>query len=384
MNKTSIIPRPKDVAAINKLMKIFPVTAILGPRQCGKTVLAQMIGSDHRFDLENPRDLAKLENPQLMLESLSGTIVIDEIQRKADLFPLIRYMVDAHPQQRYLSLGSASENLIRQSSESLAGRIGYHYLHGFSLWDVGSGRWRDLWIKGGYPRAFLSANIEECFLWLDNYIATFLERDLPQLGIRIAANTLRKFWIMISHYHGQIVNYSEIGRSFGISDMTVRTYIGILEKTFMVRLAQPWYVNVKKRLVKQPKLYIRDPGIFHALQSVASLEQLSGNPRLGASWEGFAVESAARSIGLKDDGAYFYATHNGAELDLFWQHNGKNWGVECKYADAPRPTKSMRAVIGDLDLSHLWVIYPGKDSFAIDKNITVTPLSQIPQEWQYC
>jgi uncharacterized protein len=380
---SSLLNRPKDIAAIKKLLELFPISAILGPRQCGKTKLASMIKCDHTFDLENPRDLARFENPQLVLENCSGIIMIDEIQRKPDLFPLLRYLVDTHPHQKYLILGSASPDLLKQSSESLAGRIGYHYLHGLSLWDTGPDHWQELWIKGGYPRAFLSGNDEDGFLWLDNYIATFLERDIPQLGARISAANLRKFWTMLSHYHGQILNYAEIGRSFGISDSTARSYIDLLESTFMLRLAHPWFANVKKRLVKQPKFFIRDTGIFHALQSIHSFEQLSSHPKLGASWEGFAVECVSRSIGLEPNRTHFYSTHNGAELDLFWQHAGKNWGVECKYADAPHSTKSMRSVINDLELAHLWVVYPGKDGYDIDNDITVLPLRQIKLEWRY-
>ena len=379
----TLLHRPKDLAVIKKLLELFPISAILGPRQCGKTKLSSMIKCDHTFDLENPRDLARFENPQLVLENCSGIIMIDEIQRKPDLFPLLRYLVDTHTHQKYLILGSASPDLLKQSSESLAGRIGYHYLHGFSLWDTGPDHWQELWIKGGYPRAFLSENDEDGFLWLDNYIATFLERDIPQLGARISAVNLRKFWTMLSHYHGQILNYAEIGRSFGISDATARSYIDLLESTFMLRLVRPWFANVKKRLVKQPKVFVRDTGIFHALQSIHSFEQLSSHPKLGASWEGFAVECISRSIGLEPDHTHFYSTHNGAELDLFWQHAGKNWGVECKYADAPHSTKSMRSVISDLNLTHLWVVYPGTDGYDIDKNISVLPLRQIQQEWHY-
>lgn len=378
-----IIPRNQDKKTIHQLMSIFPVVAILGPRQCGKTVMSKMIRSDHYFDLENYRDLAKFENPQLTLESLTGIIVIDEIQRRPDLFPVLRYLVDSNSKQKYLILGSASEDLIKQSSESLAGRIGFHYLKGFGLWDIGNEKWKKLWLRGGFPRAFLSRSNHDSFLWLENYIKIFLERDIPQLGIRISSNILHRFWTMISHYHGQTANFSEIGRSFGISDMTARSYLAILEKTFMIRTIQPWYVNIKKRLIKHPKLYISDTGIFHSLQTIESIDQLTSNPKVGASWEGFALECVATSIGKKAQNIYFWGTHSGAELDLFWQHKGKNWGIEFKYADAPTISKSMRSAISDLHLNRLWIIYPGKEEYTLDKKIKVMPLTKIPIEWKY-
>jgi predicted AAA+ superfamily ATPase len=372
-----LIARNKDTTAVNRLISIFPVTAILGPRQCGKTVLARQIKYTQYFDLENPRDLAKLENPQLTLENLKGLVVIDEIQRMPSLFPLIRWLVDTNPEQKYLILGSASKELVQQSAESLAGRIGYHYLGGFNIFDIGIENRKKLWLRGGFPRAFLSKNTKASFLWLQNYISTFLERDIPQLGINIPANTLRRFWTMVSHYHGQIINYSELGRSFGITDVTVKKYLHILEGTFMIRLLQPWYTNTKKRLVKRPKLYFKDSGLFHSLISIETAEQLNSHIKLGASWEGFALEYIAKNLGKRDEELYFWATHSGAELDLFWQDKGKNWGVDFKFKDAPRKTKSMQIAIRDLRLEHLWVIYPGKESYQLSSKITVLPLQDI-------
>lgn len=379
----SIIRRKNDFELVNQLLSIFPVTAILGPRQCGKTFLAKTFNSVARFDLENPRDLARLENPQLALEDLSGLIVLDEIQRKHEIFPLLRYLVDNKPDQKYLILGSASEDLIKQSSESLAGRVGYHYLSGLNIWDVGEDSWKKLWLRGGYPRAFLSENDQNAFIWIENYISTFLEKDIPLLGIKITANVLRRFWMMVSHYHGQVLNYSELGRSFGMSDVQCKYYISILEKTFMIQILQPWSVNLKKRLVKQPKLYICDSGIFHTLQSIKTDEQLLVNPRLGASWEGFGLETVLKSIGKNRNQVFFYSTHSGAELDLFWQHDGKNWGVEFKNSDSPTRTKSMQSVRQDLELEHLWVVYPGSEQYKIDSNITVLPLRKITCKWNY-
>ncbi len=372
-----IIERNQDINQINKYIKLFPVTAILGPRQSGKTFLANQIPYDHYFDLENPRDLARLDHPQLALEDLRGLIVIDEIQRKPELFSILRYLVDTNKHQQYLILGSASVELIRQSSESLAGRIGYYYLNGFSIADVGVQNIKKLWIRGGFPRAYLAKSSNFAFLWLENYITSFLERDIPQLGISIPANTLRRFWTMLSHYHGQIINFSEIGRSFGISDVTVRNYIDILKGVFMVRILQPWQLNVKKRIVKRPKIYLRDSGVFHALMTINNEEQLLSHNKLGSSWEGFAFESIIKALGKRDEELYFWSTHSGAEVDLFWQDKGKNWAVEFKYSDAPKLTKSMQVALEDLNLAHLWIVYPGKEQYQLNKKITVVGLDNI-------
>ena len=360
---------------------MFPVTTILGPRQCGKTTLAKQFQYEHYFDLENPRDLARLDQPQLALEELKGLIVIDEIQRLPNLFPLIRYLVDNHPDQKYLILGSASGELVKQSSESLAGRVAYFYLGGFRLHDVSSRNLQKLWMRGGLPDSYLPETDEQSILWRENYISTFLERDIPQLGINIPAATLRRFWTMLSHYHGQIINYSELARSFGISDMTSRKYIDILAGTFMVRMLQPWYVNVSKRLVKRPKIYLRDSGLFHTLQQIENLDQLFSHNKLGSSWEGFALDCVCRSIGKMDESYFFWGTHSGAEVDLFWQHRGKNWGMEFKYLDAPRLTKSMKIALDDLKLEHLWIIYPGNEKYKLAENLTAFPLREVPESW---
>jgi len=379
----NFIDRKTDWATLHKLMSVFPVTAILGPRQCGKTTLAQRLAADFYFDLENPQDLARLEQPQLALEDLTGLIVIDEIQRLPDLFPLLRYLVDQGKMRKFVILGSASRDLIRQSSESLAGRIAYLQLGGFRLSDIDAGDIKSLWWRGGLPPSFLAASDDESLLWRNQYVTTFLERDIPQLGIPIPARTLRRFWTMLSHYHGHILNYSELGRSFGISDMTVRKYGDILEGTFMVRILQPWYVNIGKRLVKRPKLYLRDSGLFHALQCIENPEQLYASPRLGASWEGFALECVCRTLGKEDGDLYFWNTHAGAELDLLWQARGQNWGVEFKYEDAPRLSRSMKTAVEDLELERLWVVYPGKAAYPLRENIQVLPLADVPDTWNY-
>lgn len=376
-----LLNRCLDKTRLKALMDIFPVTAILGARQCGKTTLAHQFPADYYFDLENPRDIVRLETPQLTLENCSGLIVIDEIQRLPELFPLLRFMVDTQQNQKYLVLGSASRNLIQQTSESLAGRIGYYNLSGLSVADVDDVQ--KLWLRGGYPRAYLAQSNAVAFTWLEQYISTFLERDIPQLGITIASGTIRRFWMMLSHYHGQLLNYSELARSFGVSDMTVRKYSDILQGTFMIRLLQPWYANVSKRLVKSPKIYLRDSGLFHSLMTINSADALLAHPKLGASWEGFALENVCFVLGKRQEELYFYRTHAGAELDLFWQHDGKNWGVEFKYTDAPRKTRSMEVVGQDLNLEHLWVVYPGSQSYRLDCAITVLPLQDIGKQWQY-
>ena len=378
-----MVERNQDVQAVAKLIEVFPVTTILGPRQCGKTTLARSFKADHLFDLENPRDAARLDQPQLALENLAGLIVIDEIQRMPDIFPLLRFLVDRDDHQKYLILGSASRDLIQQSSETLAGRIAYYQLGGFRLSDVGSKYMNALWLRGGLPRSFLSETDEESLIWRRQYISTFLERDIPQLGITIPARTLRRFWTMLSHYHGQILNYSELGRSFGVSDMTVRRYCEILEGAFMIRLLQPWAVNIGKRIVRRPKLFMRDSGLYHALMSVETEVQLQSTPKLGASWEGFALESICRVLNREEQELYFWRTHSGSELDLLWQWGGLNWGVEFKYQDAPRLTRSMKAAMEELELAGLWVIYPGRTSYRLAEKILVLPLCDIGVVWNY-
>jgi predicted AAA+ superfamily ATPase len=378
-----MIDRAIDRREIKKLLSQFPVTALIGPRQCGKTTLAREFAANHYFDLENPRDLAALQNPQLVLEDLTGLIVIDEVQRRPDIFPLIRYLVDTHPGQKYLILGSASGNLLKQSSESLAGRIAFHTLGGLRLQDVKSGNFKKLWLRGGFPRSFTAKSEMQSRSWRDHYLTAFLERDLPQLGIGIPAPTLRRFLTMLAHYHGQVLNYSELARSFGISDMTVRRHIEILESTFMVRLLQPWHVNIGKRLVKRPKLYLSDSGLFHSLLGIQGNEELITHPKIGASWEGFAQECVLRSINKNMREIYFWATHSGAELDLCWQYAGKNWGVEFKYNDAPTLTASMKTALNDLALERLWVVYPGNKSYSLTKKVSVLSVREIAGTWKY-
>jgi len=375
-----IIQREIDKNLISGYIRQFPVTVLLGPRQCGKTTLAGTVSHDHYYDLENPRDLALLDNPQLSLEDLRGLIVIDEIQRKEELFPLLRFLVDTKPDQKYLILGSASRDLIRQSTESLAGRVIFHEMGGFRIEDIGTHNINTLWLRGGLPRSFLAEDDKASHLWREQYIRSFLERDIPQLGISIPAYTLRRFWLMICDYHGQVINYAELARSFGISDMTVRKYLDILEGTFMIRSLRPWHANISKRQVKNPKIYIRDSGIFHSILSIKSNEEITNSSKLGASWEGFALEHAARCLGKRNEEIFFWRTHGGAELDMLWMDGGRFFGAEFKYADAPRMTKSLHSALKDLDPTHVWVIYPGKEKYKIDTHVTVLPLSMIIKE----
>lgn len=380
----ALVPRIQDLQAVEARLASFPVTAIIGPRQCGKTTLARAFEADHSFDLENPRDVARLEQPQLALEDLRGLIVIDEVQRLPELFPLLRYLVDREEGgQRYLILGSASRDLVQQGSETLAGRIAFHELGGFRPGDVGSDAVNDLWMRGGLPPSFLAATDPDSLVWRRQYISTFLERDIAQLGIGIPSRTMRRFWTMLGHYHGQLLNYSELGRSFGVSDTTVRRYCEILEGTFMVRMLAPWAANVGKRLVRRPKLYLRDTGLLHALLSLDTPQQVLSSPKLGASWEGFALEAITRTLDRDDHELYFWRTHAGAELDLFWQWGGRNWGVEVKYQDAPTMTPSMRSALKDLDLAALWVVYPGRGGYRLAPNVKVVPLRDLGPTWSY-
>ena len=371
------LPRPRELKALRAKLRRAPVTTLLGPRQCGKTTLARALEAEHYFDLEDPRSLARLDEAQTALEGLSGTVVIDEVQRKPDLFPLLRVLADRQPATRYLLLGSASPELVKEVSESLAGRVAYHDLGPLAVDETGATEWHSLWLRGGFPRSYLSDDDADSALWREDFIRSHLERDIPALGISIPAETLRRFWVMVSHYHGQTLNLSELGRSFSVSDHTVRRYLEVLSGTFMIRLLPPWHANVGKRLVKAPKLYIRDSGLFHALHTIATPWQLESHPKLGASWEGFAMEQAIR---LMDVGhPFFWRTHTGAELDLVWQARGALWGMEFKYQDAPRMTKSIRAVRSDLPLQHLWIVYPGADRYQLDKAVSVVPVAEVAE-----
>lgn len=376
------IKRNAEIEILNSLVRNNSVVAILGPRQCGKTTLSRQFASQWKseatfFDLEHPRDVQRLEEPMLALENISGLIVIDEVQRTPDLFPVLRVLADRNKKAKYLILGSASRDLIRQSSETLAGRISYLEIGGFSSQLVGASKTERLWIRGSFPRSFLAQNEAASYQWRQDFIATFLERDIPQLGINIPAKALGRFWRMLAHYHGQVFNASEIGRSLGVSDHTAQRYLDLLSGTFMVRQLRPWYSNTKKRIVKRPKIYFRDSGILHALFALENKKDVLSHPKLGASWEGFALEEAVRTAGLKEEEVFFWSVHSAAEVDLVFPKKGRLYGLEVKYVQAPRVTNSLRSAMSELSLSHLWIIYPGKVSYPLDKNITVIPMSDL-------
>ncbi len=375
------IKRTRILTKLDQYLDYSPIVAILGPRQCGKTTLSREVNYDHYFDLENPRDQARLENAQLVLEQLTGLVVIDEIQLRPEIFSLLRVLSDQQESTTYLILGSASRDLMRQGNQTLAGRIVFLYLNGFNLDEIDLQNWSQLWWRGGFPRAYLAPDETLSRKWIEDYISTFLERDIPQFGIQIPAATIRRFWIMLSHYHGQVINYSELGRSLQISDNTIRNYLDILESTFMVRVLRPWFTNTSKRLVKSPKIYLRDSGIFHSLQSISTKETLQSHPKLGASWEGFALEQIIRISNKPDSSFYYWRTQAGAEIDLFWEQDGKRYGVEFKYSDAPRTTRSMTIAMQDLELEHLWIVYPGKDYYTLSEKASVLGITDISTIW---
>jgi predicted AAA+ superfamily ATPase len=356
------------------------VTALLGPRQSGKTTLSRQAArgqASHYFDLENPADDARLQNPRTALEGLRGLVILDEVPLRPDIFGVLRGLADRRPRRsRFLLLGSASPDLVRGASESLAGRIHFVDMGGFTLDEVGPGAQQKLWLRGGFPGSFLARAESQSLQWRDDFIRTFLERDIPRLGIRIPAGKLRRFWSMLAHYHGQVWNASEIAASLGLAHTTTRDYLDLLSGAFMVRQLAPWHENMGKRVVKAPKIYIRDSGLFHSLMRFSLWRDLQAHPKLGASWEGFAIEQILKIVGERD--VYFWATHAGAELDLFVPRGSRRWGFEFKVSETPRLTKSIHVVLKDLRLSHLWIVYPGDHSFPLSERVTAIGLKQIP------
>ena len=374
-----MIQRPRWLAEIRAALKRSRVTALIGPRQSGKTTLARQIvapDSPAYFDLEDPRSLARLAEPMTALAPLRGVVVIDEIQRRPDLFPILRVLADRRPPPaRFLILGSASPDLLRQSSETLAGRLETVTLSGFGLDELGPAALRRHWRRGGFPPAYLAGSEQASFVWRQQFIHTYLERDVPQLGISIPPATLLRFWTMLAHYHGGVWNAADAARSLGVTEPTARRYVDLLAGLFMVRQLQPWHENLKKRQVKAPKVYVRDSGLLHALLGLASEREIVSHPKAGASWEGYAIEETLRLI--RPEAAYFWATHTGAELDLLLLTRGRRYGVEVKFQDAPRLTASMRIALTDLGLEHLTVLYPGDLRYDLDRRVTVVPLAQI-------
>lgn len=378
-----MIKRDKELKTITKLLQRHPVVGIVGARQVGKTTLARMVvarkkGPYAYFDLENPEDLARLADPMLALKDLKGLVVIDEIQQHPDLFTVLRVLVDRPKSNtRFLVLGSASPDLLRQSSETLAGRIIYHELGGFTLGEVGVHNQKRLWLRGGFPRSYLARSHIESDEWRKGFIRTFLERDLPQLGITIRSTTLRRFWTMLAHYHGQILNTSEFSRSFGVADTTVRNYLDLMSSALVIRQLLPWRENIAKRQVKAPKIYIADSGILHALLNIKTIMDLEGHPKVGASWEGFLLSQVVRHLGVSAEDCFFWATHGGAELDLFIVRGQKRLGFEFKRTSAPKITTSMRSALADLKLQSLDIIHAGDCTFQLDKRVRAVSFSRV-------
>lgn len=377
-----MIQRLQLADRVRRAIRSYPVTALCGPRQCGKTTLARQVAGSARaeyFDLEDPVSQRRLGEPMTSLRPLRGLVVIDEVQRQPELFPILRVLADRRPvKARFLVLGSASPELLRQSSESLAGRIAFIEMGGFDLAEAGVEHQRRLWWRGGLPRAYLARTDEESRTWQENFIRTFLERDIREFGVQTPPAALRRLWMMLAHYHAQIWNASELSRSLGESHTTVKRHLDLLTGAFVARQLQPWHENLGKRQVKSPKVYLRDSGLAHALLGVPSFRALEGHPKVGASWEGFVVEEILREIGERN--AWFWATQSGAELDLLIAAGGKRYGVEVKYADAPGVTKSMRIAIQDLALERLWVVYPGDQAYRLDEKIRVVPLGEMRGE----
>lgn len=363
-----------------------PIVAILGARQVGKTTLSRLVeasweGPTHRFDLEDPADQARLTEPSLALRDLRGLVILDEVQRRPELFPLLRVLADRpdHP-ARFLLLGSASPELVQGVSESLAGRVRFVQLGGFTLGEVGVEHLDRLWIRGGFPRSFLADSEAASVRWRQDFIRTFLERDLPQLGIGIAATTMRRFWTMLAHHHGQVLNASALSRSFGVSDTTVRSYLDTLAHTFMVQVLQPWHENVGKRQVKRPKVYLTDSGLLHTLLGLDERVQVESHPSLGASWEGFAIQQIAATLDVPAERCFFWATHAGAELDLLVVSGGQRRGFEVKRTDRPKVTRSMRSAWETLKLDRLDVVHAGEHSFPLAEGMRAVALRGIGEE----
>jgi uncharacterized protein len=364
-----------------------PIVGILGARQVGKTTLALQVSDrmaghagTHWFDLEDPDALAALAEPKLALAGLKGLVVLDEIQRRPDLFPLLRVLADRpDAPASFLILGSASPDLLRQSSESLAGRVAYHLLDGFNPLEVPADQTQALWLRGGFPRSFLADNDSDSLSWRRDFISQFLERDVPGLGFRISAEHLRRFWSMLAHSHAQILDQSGLARALAVSEPTIRRYLDLLSDTFMVRQLKPWHENLTKRQVRRPKIYIKDSGLLHALLGIRDGEDLPRHPTVGASWEGFALEASLHALKARPEEAYFWATHQGTELDLFVTRGDSRLGLEFKRTSSPALTPSMRHALEDLKLDRLIVVHGGDRRITLAKRIEAVPLAELEQ-----
>ena len=381
-----MIERHRHLHALEGYLDRHPVVAILGARQVGKTTLAQQLVARRSrtstvFDLENPDDLARLAEPMLALEDLGGLVVLDEIQRRPDLFPVLRVLADRPgTPARFLVLGSASPDLLKQSSESLAGRILYHRLGGLALDEVGLEQRDRLWLRGGFPRSFLAESDQASAEWRREFVSTFLERDLPELGVTIPSATLRRFWTMLAHYHGQIWNGSELARAFGVAQTTVRRYLDIFTAALVLRQLPPWFENLKKRQVKSPKVYLADSGILHSLLNLETRDDLLRHPKVGASWEGFALDEIVVRLGARREESFFWATHAGAELDLLVVRGNRRLGLEIKRTSAPSMSRSMRSALSDLGLERLDVVHAGEHTYPLAERVRAVALARLDQD----
>jgi hypothetical protein len=375
-----MIQRPTWLAAIRTALSRSRIVLLIGPRQCGKTTLAREFLPEDAvgyFDLEDPVSLARLTEPMTALGSLAGLVVIDEVQRRPDLFPVLRVLADRKGRDpRFLILGSASGDLLRQSSESLAGRMETLTLNGFSLGELGSSAPERHWLRGGFPLSYLAASDADSAAWRKDFIQTLLERDFPQWGVRTPSAALWRFWTMLAHYHGQTWNAAEPARAMGVSESTTRRYLDLLTDAFMVRQLQPWHANLRKRQVKAPKIYVRDSGVLHQLLGIHTDRDLLTHPKCGASWEGYVIEEVLAAV--RPDEAYFWATYQGAEIDLVLRKDERMYGVECKRTDTPHLTPSTRIALADLGLEAIAVVYPGPKRFSIAPAVEAIPLREVP------
>lgn len=383
----AMIRRLRHERELARALRENPVVALLGARQVGKTTLARELARRakapvHLFDLERASDLARLADPQLALEPLKGLVVLDEIQHHPELFRTLRVLADRRPlPARFLVLGSATPTLLRQTSESLAGRIAFHELPGLALYEV-KDDWPRLWLRGGFPSSFTARTHDASWRWREGFIRTFLERDLPQLGSGIPAPTMRRFWSMLAHSHGQTANFSQLGGSLGIGDMTVRRYLDTLVQTFMVRTLAPWHENLSKRQVKAPKVYLRDTGVLHSLLGLRDDAGVRGSPYAGCSFEGVVIDSLIQTLGLKERECFFWGTYQGAELDLLVMRGGRRWGFEVKLSSSPSVTKSMQIAMVDLGLERLDVIHAGQHTFPLGPKIRAVAFELLTRDVQ--
>jgi predicted AAA+ superfamily ATPase len=379
----SLVDRPRHLRKISYYFEIFRVVAIVGARQVGKSTLARQFAATYEgpvsyFDFEDPAVLDRFDDIRREIGSLKGLVVLDEVQRRPELFPMLRVLADRPDRPaKFLVLGSAAPEFLRQASESLAGRIAYHDLHGLAFDEVGADAMHRLWVRGGLPDSFTPKDDAASYAWRKQYVRSFVERDLPMMGVSFPAATMSRFWTMLAHWHAQIWNSSEFARSFGVADTTVRRYLDALAGGLGVRLLQPWYENLAKRQVKAPKVYVADSGVLHALAGIENEAQLRNHPKCGASWEGFAVDQVVQRLGADRSEIYFWAAHTGAELDLLVVRGDRRLGFEVKFTTRPKKTASMRSALADLKLDRLDVVHAGDRTYSLGERVRAVALSRL-------